>query len=187
MEIYLVRHTEVDLKKDVCYGFSDVDLKPDYMDHFELISKKLPNTSDLPVYSSPLKRCKLLAEHIGGREIIYDDRLKELNFGSWELKSWSEIGHSKLKTWGDDYVNLPAENGESFGNLSHRTIKAWNDILAKQHDTFILVGHGGVIRSIISHLLEMDLKNAFRVNIDYGGITKISIKDESIKLQYINQ
>ena len=77
MEIYLVRHTETVCEKGICYGQSDVGIREPYSAVFENILKQLPQEAVL--YSSPLQRCAILANHIKENtqidSIIEDSRL----------------------------------------------------------------------------------------------------------------
>jgi alpha-ribazole phosphatase len=47
------------------------------------------------VISSPSQRCCLLAEYFKF-DYKTDERLREMNFGNWELKKWTEIPKKKL-------------------------------------------------------------------------------------------
>ena len=62
MEIFLIRHTETLLAKDICYGFSDVLLKEPFEDKFKGILKFL-GIKNAAIYSSPLQRCVQLANY----------------------------------------------------------------------------------------------------------------------------
>lgn len=92
MEIYLVRHTETICEKGVCYGQSDVGLAEPFDSVFENIVSQLP--SEAIIFSSPLKRCVILAEYIQNtiKTISFEkeDRLMEMNFGDWEMKNWNQ-------------------------------------------------------------------------------------------------
>ena len=117
MVIYLVRHTETVAPKGICYGQADVNIKEPYLDIFQEIKKQLP--SDAVVYSSPLLRCKKMAEFFS-ENIIFDNRLKEMNFGNWELLAWNDIPLEEINPWMDNFVTVRVPNGESFEDLYRR-------------------------------------------------------------------
>ena len=50
-----------------------------------------------------------------------------------------------------------------------------------------IVTHGGVIRALLCLFLELSLHYAYRINLDYGAVTKLTITDSSYLLQYINR
>ena len=115
MEIILIRHTSVDVPKGTCYGQTDVPLKPTFEQEAAVTLEKLNAYAPFDqVYTSPLSRCTRLATYCGFPEAIHDPRLLELNFGEWEMQNFNDIKDSRLQEWFDDYLNVPATNGESF-------------------------------------------------------------------------
>lgn len=177
MEIYLVRHTETICEKGVCYGQSDVDIAEPFEEIFKRIISELP--CEAVIFTSPLKRCAILAKHIqkNNNAISYqeDDRLKEMNFGDWELKNWDDISPEELNPWMEDFVNIRASNGESFTELHERTRHFLSDEISKIQQPVIIVAHAGIIRSIICHQTSLPLKEAFQNKIDFGEIIRIEL------------
>lgn len=171
MEIYLIRHTETVVPKGICYGQADVDIKEPYLEIFEDIKSQLP--TDAIVYSSPLQRCKKMAEFFSN-EIIFDNRLKEMNFGNWELQAWNDIPLEEINPWMDNFVEVRVPNGESFKDLYHRVGEFYSELLQKNDDKVVLFCHDGTIRSILSRYHKTQLKDSFSLyKIQYGEILKI--------------
>ena len=54
MEIYLVRHTSVDIPAGYAYGQTDVPLRPSFEDEAEAVKKNLSGHTFDKVWSSPL-------------------------------------------------------------------------------------------------------------------------------------
>src|SRR5687767_6241834 len=101
MEIYLIRHTTPDVPKGTCYGQADIGTVHTFTDEAARIRQHLPE-GFARVYSSPLKRCRQLAEHLFPRHPIrLDDRLKEIHCGEWELRPWDAIEREPLRRWMD--------------------------------------------------------------------------------------
>jgi len=176
MEVYLIRHTTPKIEKGICYGNSDIPLADSFPDELERIKQKLSlKTEQAQVYSSPLQRCKILATSLFGENIIYDQRLKELNFGDWELKNWDHINQKSLNSWMDDFVNVPCPNGESYIDLSKRTSLFLEDIKKDNHSQNVVITHGGVIRSILSSINNIPLEDSFKIEVNYGDVHMISI------------
>jgi alpha-ribazole phosphatase len=178
MEIYLIRHTETVCEKGICYGQSDISIAEPFDLVFENIISQLP--AEAIIFSSPLKRCVILAKHIQNKikTISYqeDDRLMEMNFGDWEMKKWNDILPEQLNPWMEDFVNIPASNGESFAELHKRTGDFLSSQISKQIDKpIIIVSHAGVIRSILCHHSSLPLKDAFQNKVDFGQIIKIKL------------
>lgn len=177
MEIYLVRHTETICEKGICYGQSDVNILEPFDEVFHKIISELP--SEAVIFSSPLKRCVLLAKHIQENlnMISYqeDDRLKEMNFGDWELKNWNEIPPEELNPWMEDFVNIKVSNGESFIELHERVIDFLSDKIQNINQPVVIVAHAGIVRSILCHYSSLPLKNAFENKVEFGQVIKIEV------------
>ncbi|WP_289662716.1 alpha-ribazole phosphatase [Flavobacterium panacagri] len=177
MEIYLVRHTETICEKGICYGQSDVAIAKPFDEVFSKIISELP--SEAFIFSSPLKRCVILAKHIQEniKVISYqeDKRLMEMNFGDWELKNWNEIPPEELNPWMEDFVNLKATNGESFTELHERVGDFLSEKISKIKQPIVIVAHAGIIRSILCHQTSLPLKEAFQNKVDFGQVIRIEL------------
>lgn len=185
MEVYLIRHTETILDKDVCYGQSDVSLKEPFYGELIRINKGI-NIDDAIIYTSPLSRCKILAENIKSQKrikhkLIVDDRLKELDFGNWEFKRWNEIDRTQLTSWMNNFVLGFVPGGESFTELYNRVndfieMMLFND---QSKRPSIIVTHAGVIRCFLCREQNIPLEHTFSFIINFGSITKINIDNDS--------
>lgn len=168
MEVYLIRHTRVAVEKGICYGQSEVDLADTFYEESAYIKSQLPETFDA-VYSSPLNRCKQLAIQFSN-DIIFDDRLKEMNFGDWELKDWNAISKEEIQPWYDDFVTTETPNGDSFENLYFRCSLFFEELRKQNFKKVLIVTHAGFVRSTWSYLLDIPLKNTFKISIHFGEI-----------------
>lgn len=175
MEIYLIRHTTPKVEKGICYGQADLDITETFLEEVEAIKPHLP-TEGLKVYSSPLQRCKKLADALfDGFEIDVHNDLMELNCGQWELLPWNDIPKEEIQPWMDDFVNVAVPQGESYVDLQNRVVNRFNEIVAKQ-ESAVIVAHGGVLRSILSHITATPLKESFDAfTLHYGCVVKISV------------
>ena len=175
MAIYLVRHTPTILPKTVCYGQLDVELQKPYSLLFDAILEQLP-TQINTIYSSPLIRCKELANFIAKKNnttnLNFDDRLKELSFGDWEGKAWDIIPPKELNPWMEDFVNIAVPNGESFKDLYSRSI-AFFQTITNTTNNVVVISHAGVIRSVLCYLNNKSLVDAFSFKCDFGEVIRI--------------
>ena len=120
-------------------------------------------------------------------KIIYNDNLKELSFGEWELKKWDEINQTELNKWMNDFVNVIPPQGENYLSLFERAKHFWeNNIINTKNKTIAIITHAGVIRSIIALVLNLDLRNTFNLSIDNSKITRIDIINNLATIKYIN-
>ena len=185
--LYLIRHTTPDIAKGICYGFTDINVAESFESESAMVQEKLQSVNFSHFYSSPLSRCSELAHKLYKGNIAYDDRLKELNFGTMEMKAYDQMDKQWLDEWMGDFVNICCPEGESFLQLQNRVVDFYQEILKKEQPVIGIATHGGVIRSLICHILEIPLTNAFKVVFDWGGITKINIKNNLVKVDYINR
>ncbi|HEY4787554.1 MAG TPA: alpha-ribazole phosphatase [Bacteroidales bacterium] len=172
MKLYLVRHTAVNLPSGTCYGISDIPLRDNWEDEAGVIASRLAHLNNAVVYSSPSKRCKLLAKKISNK-VFLDKRLQELNFGKWELKPWDEINGPTAEQWMNDFVHTRCEGGESYLDLSKRVKSFLTDLTCTKRETAIIVSHAGVIRAIVASVFDIPLKKSFEIKVDYGQITPL--------------
>jgi alpha-ribazole phosphatase len=122
MELYLIRHTTPEVGKGICYGQSDVPLAESFAAEWEALRGGLP-PGVTGVYTSPLSRCRRLAERIAAHYAVPlhdDDRLRELDFGRWEMQPWDAIPAPELAAWMNDYVHVACPGGESYNGLMGR-------------------------------------------------------------------
>jgi alpha-ribazole phosphatase len=188
MEIYIIRHTRVNVAPNICYGQSDVSLADSFAAEAAEVRKKLPPLNGKTIiYSSPLSRCRKLAEELHQGTIQFDPRLMELQFGDWELKRWDEIPAIHLKTWAEDFVKLCCPGGESFQDLFKRTAAFWEDLCRQQAESVCVITHGGLIRALFAYLLQIPPEHAMRIDVDYGSVSKIQLNEYGARIKYINR
>lgn len=173
MELYVIRHTAPDVAKGVCYGYTDIPLLPSFAEETLTILSAVPDDIDV-IYTSPLSRCKKLANKLSEVKSVpakEDARLKELNFGDWEMQRWENIDSTLLLKWMSNYEEECCPNGESYRQLVNRV----NDFLATISGTnyrrTAIVTHGGVIKAMHALINKLTLKDAMARHAVYGEIT----------------
>lgn len=170
--IYLIRHTSVDKQQGICYGQSDVRLSLDFKAEAEIIRLKLSGIKFDACYSSPLSRCSELSSFLGF-SYSTDDRLKEMDFGKWELLPWTDIyDSSEGKIWFEDFLNYATPGGESFRALVDRIAEFLSDQI-KTQKTVAIVTHAGPVRAILVALGLIGFDSAFDVKLAFGEVIKI--------------
>tara|TARA_Y100000814_G_scaffold125267_2_gene90357 strand:- start:2056 stop:2643 length:588 start_codon:yes stop_codon:yes gene_type:complete len=166
MEVHLIRHTPIDFSNKICYGRLDVPLSKNYEDDIIKIKKQLLNKYDI-VYSSPIKRCTILAKDLNVSEIIIDERLLEVNFGDWEGLAWDDINKFELNNWMENFVTISPPNGESFNQMYTRVRGFIKMLRNKKYNKILIVTHSGVIRCFLAYMLKFPLKNSFKIPIGF--------------------
>lgn len=177
MEIYVIRHTAPDIAKGVCYGYSDIPLLPSFEDETQAILSSVSDDIEV-IYTSPLSRCKRLAHALAQAKhttIIEDSRLKELNFGNWEMQRWDDIDSALLMKWMSNYEEECCPDGESYRQLVKRVDDFMKLISTTDYKTIAIVTHGGVIKAMHSLLNRLTLKDAMARHAAYGEVTVFNL------------
>ena len=172
MILTAIRHTSVDVPSGICYGITDVPLAATFQTEASQIQAQLGNNAFDLVFSSPLKRCTKLASTLFQEEkIVPDDRLKELNFGDWEMQSWDSVfNSSEGKTWFQDYTVTRCPSGESFADLIERIKSFLDELKVYEKEQIAIITHAGVIRALMCLLQQKSAGEAFNTPLKYGQI-----------------
>lgn len=167
MQLYLVRHPPPAVAAGICYGHTDLPLAADPASSAVRLRAQLP--AGLPVFSSPLQRCRLFAEALHPTPIV-DDRLRELDFGDWEMRPWDSIDRALLDVWAEDPLLFAPPGGESVSAMRER-VSSFLDSLAADA---ILVTHGGVMKICACLLAGISSEDWLGLRFDYGSVAMIA-------------
>lgn len=185
-EIILIRHSSLAVPRGVCYGFSNIDVSHNFVYEAEWLREKLQDFECDLVYCSSLQRCVKLAVEVFDSPIHATEGLKEVNYGEWEGKTWEEIDVKGDNLWMYENINNKPPNGESFLDLQKRVVKVLEEVFARSEERIAIVCHGGVIRSVLSHLLKSPLENTRSFHIHYAGFVKFICTNEGWRLSELN-
>lgn len=132
------------------------------------------------IISSPLSRCIEFARELGERtniEVKTESRFMEIGFGEWEGRTADELEQEnpgQVQRFLSDPLNHTPPGAETLPEFEARIISAWNVVLqqhAGQH--VLLVGHAGMMRMIIRHVLGMPLERMYRILVANAAISRI--------------
>ena len=176
MEVYLIRHTSVDVAPGVCYGQTDVPLRPTFEAEAAVCNEQLQSFAPFDaVFTSPLSRCVRLATFCGYPDAIRDRRIMEINFGAWEMKAFDEIQDSRLQEWYADALHVAATDGESFATQYERVSHFLDELKQQPWQRVALFAHGGVLISAQIYAGLITPEEAFSALTPYGGIIRIEL------------
>ena len=132
------------------------------------------------IVTSPLRRCRDFAESMAERLSIpleIEAQFREIGFGAWEgltAKDISEMSPEALRQFYRDPAQYPPTGGEPVPDFQKRITTAWERMVATHPGKHILViAHGGTIRIVLSHVLEIPLANLFRLTVPNAAISRI--------------
>lgn len=184
MNIYLVRHGQTFANAEKKFaGIWDVSLNEIGINQAKSASEKLKHIKFDKIFASDLKRafntaCYIAAPH--NMEVVPTPAFREINFGKWEGKTYEEIkalDENGMEKWIADYQSFNAHGGESVADVYNRTSKAFDEIVNaydKDADVNVLiVAHGGVIQTLLTHICYGDLSGYWRFGIDNCGVNRV--------------
>lgn len=170
MQVFLIRHPRPQVAAGICYGQLDLPAV-EVLQTAATLRTQLP--PGLPLISSPLQRCRLLAEALHPSPRI-DARLMEMHFGEWEGKHWDEIGIEALDAWAADVLHHAPPGGESAAMLQARSVACLNTLAAEWVSACVVVTHAGVIRATVGHAQQLPASEWSQLKFDYGECVKLS-------------
>ena len=175
MEVWLVRHTAVEVPEGTCYGRTDVPLRATFATEAKAVRRQLAGEAFDAVFCSPLSRCTRLAAACGYGEALRDDRLLELNFGTWEMQRFDAIGDPQLQRWFANWVDTVPTGGESFAQQIERVGGFLEELRRQPFRRVLLFTHGGVQLCAGIYAGLFPAGEAFDHNLPYGSIRKIEL------------
>ena len=154
MRVFFLRHKDVNVDEDIFDGQTDRDVADKLEYELEKIRIKINNNitkfGNIDIFSSPLMRCKKLDYGIS-ENINFDDRLKELDLGDWEMKPKNKIPKKFIEEWENNIMTFHIPNGESNKDFITR-LKSFIDEKKKLKKDLLIVDHAGSINGMISML-----------------------------------
>jgi alpha-ribazole phosphatase len=150
VSLILLRHTKPIGADGICYGRTDLALADGFADEVARLLQELPTVAR--IVTSPLSRCRLLAEAIGEarqQPVAVEPGLVEMDFGTWENRSWDDIPRAEIDTWVRDFHHSNPHGGETVAQLGARASAAF-DALMSGAAPILAVTHSGIIRAAMA-------------------------------------
>lgn len=168
MILHLIRHPRPRIAPGICYGRLDLAAEDIDLVALDLLAR-LP--AGLPVWSSPLQRCRALAEELHAQPSI-DARLAEMNFGAWEGRAWDDIPRAEIDAWAADVAHYAPPGGESPIMLQQRAL---DFVAGLDVPEAVIVTHAGVIRVLLAHWQDLPPERWTELVFPYGSLTTVEI------------
>lgn len=168
-EFWLVRHGQTDWNLEGRYqGQVDRPLNETGLQQARELAQKLAGTHFDAVYSSDLQRALATARILaGGREVIVDRRLREINQGALEGKLFAAIQDEFPELISNRRANpldTRPPGGESLAEVAER-VTAFADQAAAQHpgQRVLLVSHGLALAILLTCTQGLGVETAFKL------------------------
>jgi len=119
-----------------------------------------------------------------------NEQFAELDFGDFEGVRYEEV-ESEHPEFYADWMARPTDvkfpNGESYASMSTRVVSGYTYLIENgTNETSVLVAHGGVIRIILAHVLELASENVFRLDQSYSAISCLDYYGHTPVLRVMN-
>ncbi len=193
MLIFLVRHAESTWNRQKkIQGQKDPPLSDYGKREARLVAKRFKELSFDSVCSSPQKRALETARAIVGKkaEIMTDNDLCEISLGKWEGKTLAQIrkqSGDKFDRWVVRPDRTPVPGGEDFKAFVRRVKKAIRKIeKSAPCDNVLIVGHGGVISTYVTMVLNIKPVDVWCVTVKNASVTIVEVKDGRRRLVTFN-
>ncbi len=173
--ILVARHPRPRIAGRICYGRTDVPLA----EPAEAGADAMLAAAGDPVeriVSSPLSRALLVAQAAAratGAPLHTDDRLMEMDFGTWEGQPWSGLPRAEIDAWAADPLRYRPGGGESVDQVLRRVRRAWSGI-ASSEATTLVVTHAGPIRCLLHVGRGVPILEAIQAGIAFGSVTRFA-------------
>ena len=195
-QLALIRHGEVEeAYQRVFGGRIDMNLSPRGNEQAAALARWLARQPLDALYASPMKRVQqTLAPFAAGsgwaaRAVVLDD-LREIDFGDWTGLTWEAVGEKfgvSAFQWLTELERGGIANAESAHSYRQRLEPCVGGILEKHPGQNVAVFcHGGVIRMILSILLDVPLPRMAGFEIDYASVTNVAVLPHTTEVQFLN-
>ncbi len=192
--LHLLRHGEVEASYQRVFGGRiDMNLSPFGRQQAEALAKYLSRHPVDAIFASPMKRAQQtlapLLRQFNLASVTCPD-LREVDFGDWTGLSWTQV-HERYGIrpfeWLDKLHLAEIPNGECGRRFRERVEPCLRQILQDTAGQSVaIVCHGGVIRMILSILLELPLPKTSVFEIEYASLTQVDLHPGRTEIQLLN-
>lgn len=156
MKIYITRHGQTKYNKlELMQGRFDEPLNETGINQAKEKYNVIKDIKFDAIYSSPLTRAVQTAMYISNtkkEDIILDDRLLEVDFGKYELKSFHKLGLKMSLYWAIPEIFKAPDTVETIDSMIYRTTSFLKELETKNYENVLVVCHGGIIRALRGYL-----------------------------------
>ncbi|HUA67532.1 MAG TPA: histidine phosphatase family protein [Candidatus Saccharimonadales bacterium] len=192
--LLLVRHAEIEPRYQHAFGGQlDIRLSARGQAQAKTLANFLRGKKIAALYASPMKRVQqTLAPFLnnGAPAQTVLPGLREVDFGDWTGFTWDEVREKfgvHPYDWLDEIELGTVPNGESGVQFRARVEPCLLQIIRRnQGSTIAIFTHGGVIRMMLSILLDLPLPKTNSFEIEYASVTQIALRPEFNEIELLN-
>ncbi len=193
--ILWIRHGATDWNLDGRYlGGTDLPLNDVGRAEVKRLLTAYRQATVRTLFTSPLQRARESAELLRRAwrcDLVVDERLKELHFGTWEGLTTEAIRRKYpelWKRWLQCTVTGPFPGGGENFTVFHRRVGAF----VKEHCTRVktpcaVVAHGGVLRTVMLHLLQLPPAYYWSFHFGRASVSCTRHDGTHVSVEYLNR
>ncbi|HET8897736.1 MAG TPA: histidine phosphatase family protein [Rhodanobacteraceae bacterium] len=194
MKLLLVRAGHTEAGPGTLHGQCDVALAAQGFTAIQSLAASWGGPPPRFLFASDLRRAAQCAQVFASHfalEPLFDERLREINYGRWNGLSLQTVAHedrAQHEAWRERWVMQPAPGGESFADLLRRT-GAWLSALidsTDESDLVLAVAHEGSIRAMLCHALGLPPQQCRRLRIDRARVSAIDHQAGRFEVSLVN-
>lgn len=197
VEIFLVRHglTLWNVEGRI-QGISNTELAPEGLQQAKLLAENFPCDKLDAIFSSDLVRAKITAQFIADKfnlPVQTTPDFREVDFGEWEGKSFADLEKNEAETLkifhtAPDKLNL--DGAETFHKAQSRAMNKLRQIITDTdnggENRIVIAAHGSINRLILCAVLEIPIKNMWRLNQFNTAVNIFRVDDGNFTVRLIN-
>ena len=171
MKLFVARHGETDGNRNaLACGVFESDLTDLGREQAKTLAERLKQDQEknqiTAIYVSPLKRARDTASYIEKALNLtarIDNRLKEINFGTFEGQYWKT--DEFIRIYKNPFVKFP--QGESLCEVAHRAYSIIEELkqTGKSNENILFVCHGVLTAMLCTYFKSFSMEELFKLEI----------------------
>lgn len=141
------------------------------------------------IVTSPLRRAadtaailaRALSANRSPAQVTTDRRLMEIGQGEWEGHTHAELAHSdpvRYTAWRAGGGTVQPPGAETVEAALGRVSAAIDELVTDASSPICLVSHGGILRLAARHLLELEPRRAWSLDVDNASLSRLSTRGD---------
>lgn len=192
-KLVMVRHGVLDTEcRGRFMGKTDVGLSAEGRKQAAALAGPMSTLSGSHFLVSPMRRTRETARiALEGTQWPFDvdSDLREIDFGSWEKKTFSQISSEdslNVERWSNFDRGFVFPGGEAIESFIGRVRALAQRIADDPAQTVVVITHGGIIRFLICHYLGLDMRNYLLFDVQPASLSTVTLYDGQGILSRLN-
>ncbi len=195
MRLLLVRHGETDWNRSQRYqGHMPTSLNAWGRTQAGYVARRLRSKEPTRLYSSDIVRAWETAQIIGDFLNLTPQpvpEIREIDVGQWEGLTPEELYQrfpDHMHAWDNDPANTVRLGGESYAQMQQRALVGLRRMQAAHtaEETVVAVTHGGTIRTLLCHVIGLELRYHTRIALENASLTELHHTDDGWRMVRLN-